>query len=144
MGEYQKAIEFYDYTIQITGQSSSDHQNALKNKQIALSNMNNKEVEQQGQLLQQQQFAEAIQLGEKLIASGKSSVPLFGQQGAAYGATGQHQKAIEMFQKVLALDPNNAQAFLNLGFAYQMLGDATTANVNFEKAYALDPNLRPK
>ena len=144
MGEYEKAIEFYDYTLKITGQGSSDYQNALNNKRIALSNMNNKEVEQQGQLLQQQKFAEAIQLGEKLIASGKSSVPLFGQQGAAYGAIGQHQKAIEMFQKVLALEPNNAQAFLNLGFAYQMLGDATTATANFEKAYALDPNLRPK
>ena len=144
MGEYEKAIEFYDYTLKITGQGSSDYQNALNNKRIALSNMNNKEVEQQGQLLQQQKFAEAIQLGEKLIASGKSSVPLFGQQGAAYGAIGQHQKAIEMFQKVLTLEPNNAQAFLNLGFAYQMLGDATTATANFEKAYALDPNLRPK
>ena len=144
MGEYEKAIEFYDYTLKITGQGSSEYQNALNNKQIALSNMNNKEVEQQGQLLQQQKFAEAIQLGEKLIASGKSSVPLFGQQGAAYGAIGQHQKAIEMFQKVLALEPNNAQAFLNLGFAYQMLGDATTATANFEKAYALDPTLRPK
>ena len=144
MGEYEKAIEFYDYTLKITGQGSSDYKNALNNKQIALSNMNNKEVEQQGQLLQQQKFAEAIQLGEKLIASGKSSVPLFGQQGAAYGAIGQHQKAIEMFQKVLALEPNNAQAFLNLGFAYQMLGDATTATANFEKAYALDPTLRPK
>lgn len=144
MGEYEKAIEFYDYTLKITGQGSSDYQNALNNKQIALSNMNNKEIEQQGQLLQQQKFAEAIQLGEKLIASGKSSVPLFGQQGAAYGAIGQHQKAIEMFQKVLALEPNNTQAFLNLGFAYQMLGDATTATANFEKAYALDPTLRPK
>lgn len=144
MGEYEKAIEFYDYTMKITGQGSSDYQNALNNKQIALSNRNNKEVEQQGQLLQQQKFVEAIQLGEKLIASGKSSVPLFGQQGAAYGAIGQHQKAIEMFQKVLALEPNNAQAFLNLGFAYQMLGDAATATTNFEKAYALDPNLRPK
>lgn len=144
MGEFAKAIEFYDYTLRITGEGSSDYQNALNNKQIALSNMNSKEVEQQGQLLQQQKFAEAIQLGEKLIAEGKTSVALFGQQGAAYGATGQHQKAIEMFQKVLALDANNAQGYLNLGFAYQALGDATTANANFEKAYALDPNLRPK
>lgn len=144
MGEFTKAIEFYDYTLRITGEGSSDHKNALNNKQIALSNMNAKEVEQQGQLLQQQRFAEAIQLGEKLIAEGKTSVALFGQQGAAYGATGQHQKAIEMFQKVLALDANNAQGYLNLGFAYQALGDAATANANFEKAYALDPNLKPK
>ena len=144
MGEFTKAIEFYDYTLRITGEGSSDHKNALNNKQIALSNMNAKEVEQQGQLLQQQRFSEAIQLGEKLIAEGKTSVALFGQQGAAYGATGQHQKAIEMFQKVLALDANNAQGYLNLGFAYQALGDAATANANFEKAYALDPNLKPK
>ena len=144
MGEFTKAIEFYDYTLRITGEGSSDHKNALNNKQIALSNMNAKEVEQQGQLLQQQRFAEAIQLGEKLIAEGKTSVALFGQQGAAYGATGQHQKAIEMFQKVLSLDANNAQGYLNLGFAYQALGDAATANANFEKAYALDPNLKPK
>lgn len=144
LGEYQKAVEFYDYTLQITGEGSSDHTNALNNKQIALSNMNNKGIEEQGQLLQQQKFAEAIQLGEKMIAEGKQSIALFGQQGAAYGATGQHQKAIEMFQKVLALDTNNAQGYLNLGFAYQALGDAATANTNFEKAYALDPNLKPK
>lgn len=144
LGNYAKAIEFYDYTLRITGEGSSDHQNALKNKQIALSNMNNAEVEQHGKLLQQGKFAEAIQLGEKLIAEGKTSIALYGQQGAAYGQFGQPQKAIEMFQKVLTLDANNAQAYLNMSFAYQSLGDAAKANESREKAYQLDPNLKPK
>jgi hypothetical protein len=144
LGEYPKAIEFYDYTLQITGEGSSDHTNALNNKNIALANIKPEYLTKQGEALANQQFAEAIRIGEQAIAAGNSSIELFGQQGAAYGANGQHQQALEMFQKVLELDPNSAQGYLNMGFAYQGLGDATNANASFEKAYSLDPNLKPK
>lgn len=135
--EYDKAIEFYDYTLQITGEGSSDNKNAKNNKGIALTNMQTK-------YMNVQNFAAAIQAGEQAIALGQSSIELFGQQGAAYGATNQHQKALEMFQKVLQIDPNSAQGYLNMGFAFQGLGDGVNANANFEKAYALNPALRPK
>lgn len=144
LGEPQKAIEFYDYTLQITGEGSSDHTNALNNKNIALANIKPEYLTKQAEALQNQQFAEAIRIGEQAIAAGNRSIELFGQQGAAYGASGQHQKALEMFQKVLELDPNSAQGYLNMGYAYQGLGDAVNAASSFEKAYALDENLRPK
>lgn len=144
LGEHQKAIEFYDYTLRITGEGSSDHTNALNNKNIALANIKPEYLTKQAEALANKQFSEAIRIGEQAIAAGNKSVELFGQQGAAYGASGQHQKALEMFQKVLELDPNSAQGYLNMGFAYQGLGDAANAAANFEKAYSLDESLRPK
>jgi hypothetical protein len=144
LGDYQKSIEFYDYTLRITGEGSSDYTNALNNKKVALANIKPEYLTKQGEALANQQFAEAIRIGEQAIAAGNISVELFGQQGAAYGANGQHQKALEMFQKVLQLDPNSAQGYLNMGYAYQGLGDTANANASFEKAYSLDSNLRPK
>lgn len=144
LGDYQKSIEFYDYTLRITGEGSSDYTNALNNKKVALANIKPEYLTKQGEALANQQFAEAIRIGEQAIAAGNISVELFGQQGAAYGASGQHQKALEMFQKVLQLDPNSAQGYLNMGYAYQGLGDTANTNASFEKAYSLDSNLRPK
>jgi tetratricopeptide (TPR) repeat protein len=144
LGDYQKSIEFYDYTLRITGEGSSDYTNALNNKKVALANIKPEYLTKQGEALANQQFAEAIRIGEQAIAAGNISVELFGQQGAAYGANGQHQKALEMFQKVLQLDPNSAQGYLNMGYAYQGLGDTANTNASFEKAYSLDSNLRPK
>jgi tetratricopeptide (TPR) repeat protein len=144
LGDYQKSIEFYDYTLRITGEGSSDYTNALNNKKVALANIKPEYLTKQGEALANQQFAEAIRIGEQAIAAGNISVELFGQQGAAYGANGQHQKALEMFQKVLQLDPNSAQGYLNMGYAYQGLGDTANTNTSFEKAYSLDSNLRPK
>jgi tetratricopeptide (TPR) repeat protein len=144
LGDYQKSIEFYDYTLRITGEGSSDYTNALNNKKVALANIKPEYLTKQGEALANQQFAEAIRIGEQAIAAGNISVELFGQQGAAYGASGQHQKALEMFQKVLQIDPNSAQGYLNMGYAYQGLGDTANTNASFEKAYSLDSNLRPK
>jgi tetratricopeptide (TPR) repeat protein len=144
LGDYQKSIEFYDYTLRITGEGLSDYTNALNNKKVALANIKPEYLTKQGEALANQQFAEAIRIGEQAIAAGNISVELFGQQGAAYGANGQHQKALEMFQKVLQLDPNSAQGYLNMGYAYQGLGDTANTNASFEKAYSLDSNLRPK
>lgn len=135
--DFGEAIKFYDYTLSITGVGSSDHKNALNNKAFAYSKMQTKYI-------QEQRFTDAIQAGEQAMALGQSSIELFGQQGAAYGAMGEHQNALEMFKKVLELDPNSAQGYLNIGFAYQGLGDAANATKNFEKAYQLDPNLKPK
>lgn len=135
--DYAKAMEFYDYTLSITGEGSSDNKNARNNKAFAYAQMQTKYIKEQN-------FAAAIQAGEQAITMGQSSIELFGQQGAAYGAMGQHQKALGMFQKVLEIDPNSAQGYLNMGFAYQGLGDAANATANFEKAYSLDPNLKPK
>ncbi len=136
-GQFDKAIEFYDYVLAITNEGSSDNKNALGNKALAYTQMQTK-------YLQAQNFVAAAQAGEQAIAFGQRSVELFGQQGAAYGAMGLHQKALEMFQKVLEIDPKSAQAYLNIGFAYKELGNTADASANFEKAYSLDPNLKPK
>ncbi|MFT6936188.1 MAG: tetratricopeptide (TPR) repeat protein [Saprospiraceae bacterium] len=135
--DFSKGIEYYDYTLRITGEGSSDHKNALNNKAYAYTQMQTKYI-------QIQNFAGAIQAGEQAIKLGQSSIELFGQQGAAYGAMGKHENALEMFKKVLVLDPNLAQAYLNMGFAYQALGDVENANANLQKAYQLDSNLQPK
>jgi hypothetical protein len=135
--DFSKGIEYYDYTLRITGEGSSDHKNALNNKAYAYTQMQTKYI-------QIQNFAGAIQAGEQAIKLGQSSIELFGQQGAAYGAMGKHENALEMFKKVLVLDPNLAQAYLNMGFAYQALGDVENANANLQKAYQLDSNLQSK
>ncbi len=133
--DFAKANEYYNYVLSITGEGSSDNKNAKNNKGLALAQMQTKYI-------QQQKFQAAIKAGEEAISLGQSSIELFGQQGAAYGASGQHQKALQMFQKVLALDANNAQGYLNIGFAYQALGDNVNANASFQKAYQLDPSLK--
>ncbi len=76
-----------------------------------------------------------------------NNIEIYGNLGAAYGETQQHQKAIESFNQVIQLDPNNARAHLLIGYAYMNLARTQPAfeaqgQQYIQKAYELDPTLR--
>jgi tetratricopeptide (TPR) repeat protein len=55
----------------------------------------------------------------------------------------EHQKAISLFQQVLVLNPNHIQSFGNIALAHSALGEQTLALQYLEKALSLDPTYEP-
>lgn len=132
-GNYDKAAEYYRYIIQ-----RFDNPNGKEN------------LSKTGQrFVDQQKFAKAIPILEEVKNYFPNDTEIYGNLGAAYGQTQQHQKAIENFQKVLEIEPNNAKAHLFIGYGYMSLAStnpslASKGTEYIQKAYQLDPNLQPK
>jgi len=129
--DYKKAAEYYRYIAQNFGNSNG---------------MNNL-FEAGKKLVESGQFTDAIPLLEEAKAYSPQNKEIFGNLGAAYGQTNQHQKAIDSFQEVIKLDPNNAKAHLFIGYAYMNLSAAqpsyqTVGQQYIDKAYQLDPTLK--
>lgn len=75
------------------------------------------------ELYQQENFKEAIQTYEQILANGQHSVELYYNLGNAYYKLNQVAPAIYNYEKALLLDPNNSDVKNNLTFAQNMTID---------------------
>ncbi len=110
---YGKAVEFYQYTIQ-----QFDNPNGKNNL-----------FEAGKKLVEKKDYKKAIPILEEAKSYLANNIEIYGNLGAAYGQTQQHQKAIDNFKKVIELDPKNVKAHRFIGYAYMNLS-------------ASDPSLR--
>lgn len=88
-------------------------------------------------LLQNNQFAEARDLYERICAKNKMDVEARFTLGAINGQLGYYEDAIECFKCVVALQPS-AEGFDNLGLAFYHLGQLEAAAVSFRQALVLN------
>jgi tetratricopeptide (TPR) repeat protein len=123
--EYTKSAEFYRYIAQ-----TFDNPNGKNNL-----------FEAGKKLVESQKFAEAIPILEEAKAYNPDKKDIYGNLGAAYGSTNQHQKAIDNFMKVIEIEPNNGKAHLFIGYSYMNLGDEANGNAYIAKGKQLDPSL---
>ena len=120
--QYTKSAEFYRYIAQ-----TFDNPNGKNNL-----------FEAGKKLVESKKFVEAIPILEEAKAYNAQKVDIYGNLGAAYGSTNQHQKAIENFLKVIEIEPNNAKAHLFVGYSYKSLGDVVTGNAYILKGQQLE------
>jgi tetratricopeptide (TPR) repeat protein len=123
--QYTKSAEFYRYIAQ-----TFDNPNGKNNL-----------FEAGKKLVESQKFAEAIPILEEAKAYNPDKKDIYGNLGAAYGSTNQHQKAIDNFMKVIEIEPNNGKAHLFIGYSYMNLGDEANGNAYIAKGKQLDPSL---
>jgi tetratricopeptide (TPR) repeat protein len=75
------------------------------------------------ELYQQENYEEAAQLYEELLASGKHSADVYFNLGNAYYKLNQIAPAIFNYERALLLEPNNKDVQTNLKFAQNMTID---------------------
>ncbi|MCI6856889.1 MAG: tetratricopeptide repeat protein [Bacteroidales bacterium] len=74
----------------------------------------------------QDQYSEAVDIYNEILAGGEVSSDLYYNLGNAYYKSGFPAKAILCYERALLLDPNNAEARNNLNFANSKLVDTTS------------------
>lgn len=91
--------------------------------------------------IDQQQYANAKQILERLCAEQPSDPQAWFFLGGVHGQLGEMDAAIECCGKVIALRPNHADAWYNLGQAYLHRGNSEAAAAAYAKATALRPDF---
>ena len=84
-----------------------------------------------------QDFAKAIEFGQRAMAISPEKEWLYENVGIAQAMSGNPQAAIQTFEKGLQQSPNSAKLYQNLGITYINLGDTAKAQGYFQKAKEL-------
>ncbi len=103
-------------------------------------------------LYEQENFAEAEKLLEKLSETAPFFADVFNKLGVIYHQRGAFGRAAKAFEKALELNPRYTEAALNLAVTYNNLGRYDKASAAFQSAArftqtgtgALDPFIRGK
>ena len=144
LGNYEKAAEYFRYIAQ-----NFNNPNGRKNLYETAKQLNLVAGATQDPTQRAAKYQQVIPMLEESAVYFPNDKELFGNLGAAYASTGNHEKAIEQFEKVIQLDPNNAKAHLFIGYSYSTLGEQT-GNSTFtqkgieyqQKARTIDPNVQ--
>ena len=120
-GDYNKAIEYANKSIQINPQNDS----AWSNMGRAYGNLGD--------------YKKEIECANKAIQINPKNDSAWHTLGAAYESLGNYNKAIEYTNKAIQINPKNDSAWNNLGYAYDSLGDYNKAIEYYNKAIQLNP-----
>jgi len=89
--------------------------------------------------LEQQNFSEALQKAQQLIALDPGDHTAYLLYGDIFEAMDNGFKAIEQYEKALAIRPDDAEGFFKLGNAYELCEDTQSALSQYQTARRLDP-----
>lgn len=89
--------------------------------------------------LEQQNFSEALQKAQQLIALDPGDHTTYLLYGDIFEAMDNGVKAIEQYEKALAIRPDDAEGFFKLGNAYELCEDNQSALSQYQTARRLDP-----
>lgn len=103
------------------------------------------DLEKAKALIEQQKYADAIPVLEKVVARDPKNAEALGTLGLAYDATGKLDDAEKHYKQALALDPKLVGALQNLGALYVNMDPpkATEAVELLRKAHEVDPGSVP-
>lgn len=90
--------------------------------------------------LQQERFAESVDLTRRALLSRPQSAEAYGNLGTALMRLGRPQEAVQCFSRTIALAPGLAQAHRDLASALGTLGRYEEALQQAEEALALSPS----
>lgn len=96
-------------------------------------------VEQGQSLLNNHQFAEAINAFQQAVSMKPNFAPAHFYLGYALAQSGDNRRAISEFQTALQLDPSMKQAIVNIASDYQSLGDVNSAITWYERYLQENP-----
>lgn len=92
-------------------------------------------------LVQQQNYSEALPLFLNLTESNLDDWWLYYMVGQCYRFTNNFPESVKALNKAADLNPNEAQVFLALGIAYQLSEDYRQAVDSLEQAIQIEPQL---
>jgi tetratricopeptide (TPR) repeat protein len=87
----------------------------------------------------QQDYTEALELYNTILARDPRYVPALRGASLAYGALRQYPQTRDMLKRLLAVMDNDAQAWFDLGDAMFMMGDTAAARSHWTRATTVDP-----
>lgn len=90
-------------------------------------------------LLEHQDFAGAIKVLEKRIATNPDDEDALVKLGNVYELNRQPEKGVETFEKAARLNPNSSKVQAMLGYAYAMTGQTEKEISTLEEAVKLNP-----
>ena len=114
--EYEKAIEFYEKSLQI---EPKDH-SSLNNVGLAYNNIG--------------RFEKAIECYQKALEIKSDKYISFYNMGNAYRNIGAFEEAIKFYEKTLEIKPDYYEVLNNLGTTYEKLSQHEKAIENYHKA----------
>jgi spermidine synthase len=88
-------------------------------------------------------FAQAAELGEKLVASDGTNPTALNLLGSIHAALGRHERARQLFEASLRIVPRDPLVLVNLGTIALRSADAAAAQERFSEALFLSPTLMP-
>ena len=121
-GNYDKAIEYYQKTIEL----KPDNTEVYNNMGIAYNHKGS--------------YDKAIEYYEKAIELNPDLSEAFNNMGNAYSDKGNYDKAIECYQKVIELNPDDVDAYYNMGNAYFKKGNYNKAIECYKESIELNPD----
>jgi tetratricopeptide (TPR) repeat protein len=98
-----------------------------------------KKLNEARQLLQQYNFARAVQAYERLTQQFPHRAGIWFEFGCAAGGAGQLGLADRAWRKAVELEPANGELLLQIGHRYQGFRQPEKARSHFERAAAADP-----
>jgi len=87
----------------------------------------------------QQDYTEALELYNSILARDPTYIPALRGASLAYGALRQYPQTRDVLKKLLALRDKDAQAWFDLGDAMFMMGDTAAARSHWLQATTVDP-----
>jgi len=95
-------------------------------------------------LYNSEQYAEAIELFQKVLKVDREQPSVWGNMAAAYAQLEQYELALETYQTAVEMDPENSAFYQNMGSIHASMGDVDKARELYEKAASLAQELSPK
>jgi tetratricopeptide (TPR) repeat protein len=119
IGEYEKALAFFDQAVEV----DSEYSDAYVRRAFVHSVMEN--------------YDTAIKDYNKALELSPGQVHILIDRGSAYNKLNQFEKALSDFDRAITLDPKNARAYNNRGWAKKGLGDKEGACKDWKKSKKL-------
>jgi CHAT domain-containing protein/tetratricopeptide (TPR) repeat protein len=141
LGQYQKAIDFFQQSLTIQKQISNRNGEGLSLNNLGLAYNS---LGQHQKAIEYYQQSLAIQ---KQIGNRNGEATSINNLGGAYNSLGQYQKAIEYYQQSLAIQKQignrngEATSINNLGGAYNSLGQYQKAIEYYQQSLAIQKQI---